>query len=464
MTLALLLLVIGLPGLGAALLLRRSVVVGARRIAAAVVGLDLLVSIGLSARVLAEGPADHGFLLGPTALLHTDALSAVVVPFAALLALLVVLAYPRFLVTPQAMGRMALALAAAQSIFLTANPLLLSLLWVGAVAPPYLELKSRPVARRTARVFALYMGLSALSLCVGFALLALADLGPPGATWIARAAVTSLLLAVMVRKGVAPFHAWFPEVFARGSLGGVLLLTLPQVGAYAVVRFVVPLLADALPIELYVLSGISLLTAVYGAAVGLVQREVRPALGYLAMSQSALSLAGLTGSTPDLLVGGLLMWISSGLALTGLGLSVWMLEARAGTLSLRQPGGHYRTAPALAVCFLFFGLASVGFPGTLSFVADDLLISAALGRAVGPNLALVAASAMNAVAVLRAWFTLFGGPASPQMSPHELVPRERVAAGGLILLIVALGLSPGPLLHLLERAATELAAPLISAP
>jgi NADH-quinone oxidoreductase subunit M len=231
-----------------------------------------------------------------------------------------------------------------------------------------------------------------------------------------------------------------------------------------VVRFVVPLLADALPIELYVLSGLSLLTAVYGAAVGLVQREVRPALGYLAMSQSALSLAGLTGSTPDLLVGGLLMWISSGLALTGLGLSVWMLEARAGTLSLRQPGGHYRTAPALAVCFLFFGLASVGFPGTLSFVADDLLISAALGRAVGPNLALVAASAMNAVAVLRAWFTLFGGPASPQMSPHELVPRERVAAGGLILLIVALGLSPGPLLHLLERAATELAAPLISAP
>ena len=459
-----LLLAIGLclaPALGALVLLRRELVVGARRLAVGAVGLTLLLSLLLSAQTLSTGAQDLGPVVGPTTLLHVDALSATISPFAALLALLVVLVYPRYLVTPQALGRMCLALGAAQGLFLTANPLLLGLLWVGAMVPPYRELQSRPAARRTARVFGLYMGLSAAALGLGFGLLALSAAHPTGAAWIARAAVTCLLLAVMVRKGVAPFHSWFPELFTRGSLGGVLLLTMPQVGAYAVVRFVVPLLADAWPIELYVLSGLSLLTAVYGAAVGLVQREVRPALGYLAMSQSALSLAGLTGSAPDLLVGGLLTWISSGLALTGLGLSLWMLESRAGIQTLSRPGGHYRTAPALAGCFLVFGLASVGFPGTLGFVADDLLMSAALGRSAGPNLLLVAASAMNAVAVLRAWYTLFGGPAAPEVTPHELVPRERVAAGLLMVLIVALGARPQPLIHLLERAATELAAPLV---
>ena len=49
-----------------------------------------------------------------------------------------------------------------------------------------------------------------------------------------------------------------------------------------------------------------------------------------------------------------------------------------GRLSLADFHGLYDHSPALAVCFLVTGLASVGFPGTLGFVATELLVDGAV--------------------------------------------------------------------------------------
>jgi NADH-quinone oxidoreductase subunit M len=48
-------------------------------------------------------------------------------------------------------------------------------------------------------------------------------------------------------------------------------------------------------------------------------------------------------------------------------LSLRALEARHRRLSLAGFHGLYEHTPALAVCFLLTGLASVGFPGTFGF-------------------------------------------------------------------------------------------------
>ena len=76
------------------------------------------------------------------------------------------------------------------------------------------------------------------------------------------------------------------------------------------------------------------MTAAYGASLALVQRDVRGLVGTLAMSQSALVLAGLAGTLPLELCGALAIWISSGLALTGIGLVAWSLESRSGSVRL----------------------------------------------------------------------------------------------------------------------------------
>ena len=422
----------------------------ARRLAASVAGTTLLSATGLgwswgrSARPLELGPEVAG-----QALFHLDALSAALMPYGALLSLGVVLVAPRQVARPALFGRVLLAEALTLGIFATPHPLLFGLLWVLSILLPLIDLRGRPAGRQTARVVGLYMVVSALSLVGGLVLLRVS-------AEMTTVATLLLLVAVMSRKGIMPLHSWFPEIYRRGSLGGVLMLTMPQVGAYVVVRFLVPLMRSGDPRELQILSVLSLVTAAYGAALGLVQKEVRPMLGYLAMSHSALTLAGLTGTTPLHLVGGLTVWISSGLALTGMGLTVWALEARAGILSLTTASGRYREAPLLAGSFLFFGLASIGFPGTLGFVAEDLVASAALGSRLGTNLLIILSSAFNGIVVLRAWFMIFGGPPPQDAQPHDLLLREKAALYVLAGSLLVLGIYPDILVGMWEQAAAEL--------
>ena len=72
--------------------------------------------------------------------------------------------------------------------------------------------------------------------------------------------------------------------------------------------------------ELVVVSQLALVTAVYGGALAVVQRDLRGLIGRLAMSQSAMVLAALAGKLPMELNGAFCVWISSGLALTGIAL------------------------------------------------------------------------------------------------------------------------------------------------
>src|SRR2546423_1816987 len=76
--------------------------------------------------------------------------------------------------------------------------------------------------------------------------------------------------------------------------------------------------------------------------------------------------------------GALAVWVSVALSLGGFGLTLRALEARFGRVSLAEFHGLYDHSPALAVCFLLTGLTSVGFPGTLGFVAAELLVDGAV--------------------------------------------------------------------------------------
>ena len=210
--------------------------------------------------------------------------------------------------------------------------------------------------------------------------------------------------------------------------------------------------------ELVVLAQLALVTAVYGGALALVQRDLRSLIGTLAMSQSAMVLADLAGTLPMELNGAFCVWISSGLALTGIGLVAWALESRTGPLSIQTPQGRFRDSPALAGFFLLFGLATIGLPGTLSFVADDLIVSGSLDEQLHAGLLVIAAAVLSGIALMRGWFMIFGGPAAVDGPRHMILPRERIALTVVLATLFVLGLFPAPLVRSLERAAEQLLA------
>jgi NADH-quinone oxidoreductase subunit M len=423
----------------------------ARPVAASALGIVLAASALLAVAWYAAGGTvlAMGDRLVGGSFVTIDGLTALLMPFIAVVDLAILLAAPRRDLEPRAVARMLLGVATTFAMLATAHPVLLVVLWIASAVSTWSAVRRTLGGRPTARVYAIVVGTAVALMIVGTALL-VAD--PPWErTHGTLGAVGGWLVAVavMMRKGLVPFHSWYPALYTGGPLVSALAATIPQVASYTAIRLLVGH-ADGVGPELVFLSNAALVTAAYGAALAVVQRDARGLVGHLAMSQSAMVLAGIAATEPMELVGALAVWVSSGLALTGIGLVVWALESRAGRISIDTLQGRFADAPALAVFFLLFGLASLGFPGTLSFVADDLIISGALGAQTHAGVLVILATVFAGIAVIRGWFRIFGGPVTIDAPRHEILPRERFVFAALLAILVGLGLWPGPFVRTLD--------------
>ena len=416
-----------------------------RRLAVASAAAMLLVALVISAsprlRTFSVRLSALSWVPGGESVIRIDSLSDVLLPFAAGLWLLTVAVTPRAALDRAGLRRTALATLTTLGSFLTESAVVLLLLWMASVWT-FLSALTDPAHQYQRRVVAAYLGFSTVLFAVGVVLL----VGPgQDNTSLETAGMWLIVIAALVRKGIVPFHAWVPEVFDHGRLGPAILFSAPQVGAYITVVLIVP---RASPEMLRMIALLALGTAVYGAALALVQTSARRACGYLFMSQSALVMAGLDCTSVSALAGGLLVWLSAGLAFAGLGRCVLVLEARRGRLDLTTYHGGYERMPVLAISFLAMGLACTGFPGTLGFVGQELLVDGAVEVFPVMGFAIVMASALTGLAVLRMYFSLFcgrSGALAHSGLQFRLRRREAWTFVALVVILVAFGVAPRPL-------------------
>jgi NADH-quinone oxidoreductase subunit M len=229
------------------------------------------------------------------------------------------------------------------------------------------------------------------------------------------------------------------DLFEHATFGTALLFVAPIPGAYAAVRLLMPIAPDWV---LHSMGFVSLVTAVYAAGMALVQTEARRFFCYLFLSHSALVFVGLEMVTPIGLTGALCVWLSVGLSLGGFGLTMRALEARRSRLSLAEYQGLYEHTPALAVAFFLTGLASVGFPGTLGFIGTEMLVDGAVEAYPYVGMAMVLASALNGIAVVKAYFCLFTGTRYASSVSLGIDAREQFAVLTLAALVLIGGLVP----------------------
>ncbi len=380
--------------------------------------------------------------------LALDELSAPLVPAVALIHFLTALATARTKMRRFSLSWSLTAEAIRLATFSCAEPWVLIALLILTNAPPYVELLNRG---KPTRVYLLHMTLFIGLLVIGWAGVEAAGPQAASAGW----ATVPLMLAVLVRCGAVPAHCWLTDWFEHASFGNALLFVTPLAGVYAALRLVLPIAPD------WVLSGIalvSLLTAVYAAGMALVQREARRFFAYLFLSHASLVLVGLELHTSLSLTGALCLWFSVILSLGGFGLTLRALEARFGRLSLSEYHGLYDHSPSLAGCFLLTGLASVGFPGTLGFISTELLVNGAVLANPYLGLGVIAADALNGIAVVRVYFLLFTGARHASTVWLGAGVRERLAVLTLAALILGGGLFPQPGVSSRQRASDEILA------
>lgn len=266
-------------------------------------------------------------------------------------------------------------------------------------------------------------------------------------------ASTMLTMAALLRAGVVPVHSWLTDLFEHASFGSALLFVTPMTGAYAVMRLVLPVAPSWAMQSIAILS---LITAVYAAGMSLVQTDARRWFCYLLLSHSSLVLVGLEIVTPIGLTGALSVWLSVGLSLGGLGLTLRAVESRIGRVSLDQFQGLYDHMPLLASLFLLTGLSSIGFPGTIGFVGMELLVEGTVEIYPLVGIALVLTAALNGISILRAWFRMFTGTRHVATISLKARPGERFSATVLSLLVLGGGIWPQPGIHSRYHAADAL--------
>ncbi|MBM4002749.1 MAG: oxidoreductase [Planctomycetes bacterium] len=361
-----------------------------------------------------------------------DELAAPLVPAVALFQFMTALATTRTKIARFPFASILISESICLMTFASRDWSLLTGLLISATIPPALDLLQRG---KPARIYLVYQAAYVVLLIAAWIVHEFYPLASPFAWSI------PLLIAIMIRSGLLPFHSWLTDLFEEASMGMALTSVVPVTGAMAAVRLLLPSAPDSV---LTWLAGFALATAIYTAGMALVQREVRRFFTYLFLSHSSLILAGIDLHTPLSMTGSFCVWFSVIFSLGGLGLTIRSLEARYGRQSLVGFHGLYENSPILAAFFVLTGLASVGFPGTVGFVSGELLVDGALEAGRPIAFLVVAAAAINGIAIIRAYLILFTGARHQSLLPLRVKGRERVAVLTLSALIMGGGLFPQP--------------------
>ncbi len=404
-----------------------------------------LVALAIAASGFALDQSIETPLLGEHFVLLPPGLLATTHLVVAAIAVIAVAMAPLATHPPATLRRM-LDLFAVAAAFVTAQGLAgafgVVALWTLSAAIVWTELRSRPGTDVTARLFQRYQVPSALLLVVGTLLMVLD---------VTSAGVACCLIAIAIREATIPLHGWLPELATKAPMGIFVAFIAPQLGVYTHLMR----LAGHVPHGVaHGMAAFGAATAVLAAALGLVQSDGRRALAFIVISQTGLIAFGLENESFVARSGALVTWQVLALAMTGFAMTLAALEARRGTLALRSASGSFARTPRMAVALLLLGFASVGLPTTLGFVAEDLLVQGSTEEFPLLGFALIVATALNGMTVMRCFFALFSG-SKQHDGERDIVPREAWALTLALVLLFAAGLAPDRLLGLNRSGAAE---------
>ncbi len=407
-------------------------------------------------------------------LLGVDGLSVLFLPLTGLLFLGVMLASWN---STQTMPRLYYTLllllqSLTLGIFCALDTLLFFFFWELSLLPLYFLISlwgAGPNRRYAAVKYTLFMLAGGVPLLFGFILLAfnhaqaVASAIPAGLTFdyhtlllTPLAAETQtlvfllLLLGFAVKTPLFPFHTWLPLLALEGPAPIVALLTGLKLGAYGLLRFVVPLAPEAAREFHWLLAGLGVIGILYGAVLAIAQTNLRKMLAFASMSHVGLVVLGIASFSIQGVQGAIFQLLNFTLVAGGIFLLTGFLQQRTGTNELISLGGVARSMPLLTAFFLLFGLTGMGVPGTSGFPAELLILISAISTHTGAGLAALFALVLSAAYFLSFFGKAFLGPVtSPVVNDAmDLRPRELILVTLLALLILIAGIYPQAVLDL----------------
>jgi NADH-quinone oxidoreductase subunit M len=194
----------------------------------------------------------------------------------------------------------------------------------------------------------------------------------------------------------------------------------------------------------------------YGALAAIGQSDMMRLVAYTSVSHFGFITLGIFAMTTQGQSGSTLYMVNHGFSTAGLFLIVGFLMTRRGSRLIADYGGVQRVAPLLAGFFLLMGLATLALPGMSSFVSEFLVLVGTFTRY--PVYAIIATVGivLAALYVLLWYQRVAAGPAEDGVKGfRDLGGREVAALAPLLVVIIALGVFPKPVLDVINPAVSH---------
>ena len=266
-------------------------------------------------------------------------------------------------------------------------------------------------------------------------------------------------IGLLFKVGAVPFHAWSPDVYqgAPTPITGFMAAATKVAAFGAMLRIYYTVFANAQWSWSPLLSAIAIITMLFGSFVAIAQRDVKRMLAYSSIAHAGFLLAGVIALNKAGLDASIFYLFAYGVATVGAFAIVTLVrDANGEVTDLNRWKGLGKRSPWIAATFAGFLLAFAGIPLTSGFIGKFSIFSAAYENgAKGVVIAGVLSSAIAAFFYIRVIVLMFfTDPVQDGTSVEIPSSLTRIAIIFSIVLTIALGVYPSPLLDFITNLAT----------
>jgi NADH-quinone oxidoreductase subunit M len=236
-------------------------------------------------------------------------------------------------------------------------------------------------------------------------------------------------------------------------LSGIML----KMGIFGLIRWLLPVVPDGVNQWASTAIILSVIGIVYASCLAIVQKDFKRLIAYSSIAHVGLISAGIFTLNKIGIQGAMLQMLSHGIIIVGLFFIIDIIFSRTTTQDIPSLGGIRNAAPLFTTVFVIIMLGSVALPLTSGFVGEFLLINSVfqfnniLGAVAGLTMIL------GAVYMLRSFQqSMLGESNAKTQNFIDLGTNEKLVLYPIVVMVLLIGIYPGPLLKISEAAVENL--------